>query len=155
MCTIVFCSLVCCGCICSCRCSYMCLLYFHKHTIPGPSELTVILLVLVRTHVYGHCFWPASLHERNPIPMPYQAHLSQPEPHVHVSSMFVGLGFRQVGQRAFLMVSTNKKVYSIYVSENDKKVVLSSLLLYFTVYCGWYAMYGQCSSHSAIYVGLS
>ena len=43
---------------------------------------------------------------------------------IHVSSLLVGLGFRQVGQRAFLMVSTNKKVYSIYVSENDKKVVV-------------------------------
>ena len=41
---------------------------------------------------------------------------------LRVPPSLAGLGFRQVGQRTFLMISTNKKVYSIFVSENDKKV---------------------------------
>lgn len=109
---------------------YVCFLHFHKHALCEPSELVFVhTLCTYMGIVFGQLTAVFCKSSGVPTPVPYQAHLSHSskrnaEPHiVYMSSVIAGLGFRQVGQRAFLMVSTNKKVYSIYVSENDKKVV--------------------------------
>lgn len=61
-----------------------------------------------------------------------------------ITSVFsLGLGFRQLGSRTYLMMSTAAAVYAILVGDIDKKVGVVSAC----VVCACVTLYPELSSH--------